>query len=104
MIRSIGILNYSFVLDLQAQAHLSVLFAHIYIFTYMFSCRLFSPVVIVPVVCVVGLGLFGRGFPQVLLPLLSKFYKKERINTSLVRGVLSRILNGVNQNYHYLFQ
>jgi nucleobase transporter 1/2 len=26
--------------------------------------RLFSPVVIVPVVCVVGLGLFGRGFPQ----------------------------------------
>ncbi|XP_052188162.1 nucleobase-ascorbate transporter 3 isoform X3 [Diospyros lotus] len=27
--------------------------------------RFFSPVVIVPVVCVVGLGLFGRGFPQV---------------------------------------
>ncbi|KAA8528573.1 hypothetical protein F0562_035928 [Nyssa sinensis] len=26
--------------------------------------RLFSPVVIVPVVCLVGLGLFGRGFPQ----------------------------------------
>ncbi|XP_059633375.1 nucleobase-ascorbate transporter 3 [Cornus florida] len=26
--------------------------------------RLFSPVVIVPVVCVVGLGLFGRGFPE----------------------------------------
>ncbi|KAK2992330.1 hypothetical protein RJ640_020323, partial [Escallonia rubra] len=26
--------------------------------------RLFSPVIIVPVVCVVGLGLFGRGFPQ----------------------------------------
>ncbi|KAL1813111.1 hypothetical protein ACET3Z_023176 [Daucus carota] len=26
--------------------------------------RLFSPIVIVPVVCVVGLGLFGRGFPQ----------------------------------------
>ncbi|PSS31390.1 Nucleobase-ascorbate transporter like [Actinidia chinensis var. chinensis] len=25
--------------------------------------RLFTPVVIVPVVCVVGLGLFGRGFP-----------------------------------------
>nr|XP_029116277.1 nucleobase-ascorbate transporter 3 [Elaeis guineensis] len=27
--------------------------------------RFFSPVVIVPVVCVVGLGLFERGFPQV---------------------------------------
>ncbi|XP_043709012.1 nucleobase-ascorbate transporter 3-like [Telopea speciosissima] len=27
--------------------------------------RFFSPVVIVPVVCVVGLGLFGRGFPRV---------------------------------------
>ncbi|CAK9178602.1 unnamed protein product [Ilex paraguariensis] len=26
--------------------------------------RLFSPLVIVPVVCLVGLGLFGRGFPQ----------------------------------------
>ncbi|KAL1353809.1 hypothetical protein HN51_042423 [Arachis hypogaea] len=26
--------------------------------------RLFSPVVIVPVVCLVGLGLFARGFPQ----------------------------------------
>ncbi|KAJ4964680.1 hypothetical protein NE237_016529 [Protea cynaroides] len=27
--------------------------------------RFFSPVVVVPVVCVVGLGLFGRGFPRV---------------------------------------
>lgn len=27
--------------------------------------RFFSPVVITPLVCVVGLGLFGRGFPQV---------------------------------------
>ncbi|XP_050267280.1 nucleobase-ascorbate transporter 3 isoform X2 [Quercus robur] len=27
--------------------------------------RLFSPVVLVPVICVVGLGLFQRGFPQV---------------------------------------
>lgn len=26
--------------------------------------RLFSPIVMVPVVCLVGLGLFGRGFPQ----------------------------------------
>ncbi|XP_072988668.1 nucleobase-ascorbate transporter 3-like [Typha latifolia] len=27
--------------------------------------KYFSPVIIVPIVCVVGLGLFGRGFPQV---------------------------------------
>lgn len=29
--------------------------------------RFFSPVVIVAYVCVVGLGLFGRGFPEVQL-------------------------------------
>lgn len=29
-------------------------------------CRLFTPVIILPVVCVLGLGLFARGFPQVL--------------------------------------
>ncbi|KAL5984881.1 hypothetical protein ACLOJK_038717 [Asimina triloba] len=28
-------------------------------------CRFFTPVVIIPVVCVVGLGLFERGFPEV---------------------------------------
>ncbi|WJX77479.1 hypothetical protein P8452_60783 [Trifolium repens] len=38
--------------------------------------RLFSPIVVVPVVCVVGLGLFARGFPlladcvQIGLPML----------------------------------
>jgi len=29
--------------------------------------RLFSPLVIVPVVSLVGLGLFARGFPQVFI-------------------------------------
>ena len=32
---------------------------------FLFVVRLFTPVVIVPLVCVVGLGLFMRGFPMV---------------------------------------
>lgn len=31
-----------------------------------FPPRLFSPIVMVPLVCVVGLGLFMRGFPVVI--------------------------------------
>ena len=35
------------------------------IIDFLFVSRLFSPVVIVPLVCVTGLGLFMRGFPMV---------------------------------------
>jgi xanthine/uracil permease len=48
-----------------------------------FHCRKFSPVIMSPVVCVVGLGLFDHGFPQVFMAELSSscFFKGEMEET-----------------------
>lgn len=40
-------------------------FSRLTVLTLFFFCRLFTPIVLVPMVCVVGLGLFMRGFPLV---------------------------------------
>lgn len=50
-------------LKLRSTMFILVLFSN---YSLIVLSRFFSPVVLVPVVCVVGLGLFMRGFPEVV--------------------------------------
>ncbi|MQM08153.1 hypothetical protein Taro_041005 [Colocasia esculenta] len=63
------------------------------------SCsRFFSPLSMVPVVCVVGLGLFGRGFPQLAecveigLPML------------ILLVILQQYLKNMHERLHFVFE